>query len=325
MFLNAIRSKILFSISLHALYLTMSRESQDSEIVLEINMFVWSHLWQKMALSGRLATGKEKVQKAMCFNKEFTLAFTALSTGLGAWVLNGKGIWDVERWRRLRIASMFFWFALMEFLQFIQYLVINDCSNPVNIFWTTFGWIHIAFQPFFSNLAMSALNKGNLRKERDETWQFIFRYCFVGGALMSLRILIPLFFWPDPASHGVLQQCSGEVEELCGPRTCSTTGVFHIQWTFKMLKAGYAFPGIAFHFLAMFIAPILMGQTVGTIVLFLTGPGLALLFAGVKDGERAAIWCFFSIAEAAATTATQYIGIRLAKKGTEEAVAEKGS
>jgi hypothetical protein len=24
--------------------------------------------------------------------------FTALSTGLGAWVLNGKGIWDVERW-----------------------------------------------------------------------------------------------------------------------------------------------------------------------------------------------------------------------------------
>jgi hypothetical protein len=63
------------------------------------------------------------------------------------------------------IASMFFWFALMEFLQFIQYLVINNCSNPVNIFWTTFGWIHIAFQPSFSNLAMSALNKGNLRKE----------------------------------------------------------------------------------------------------------------------------------------------------------------
>jgi hypothetical protein len=60
---------------------------------------------------------------------------------------------------------MFFWFVLMEFLQFIQDLVINDCSNPVNIFWTTFGWIHIAFQPFFSNLAMSALNKGNLRKE----------------------------------------------------------------------------------------------------------------------------------------------------------------
>jgi hypothetical protein len=89
---------------------------------------------------------------------------------------------------------------------------------------------------------------------------------------MSLRILIPFFFEPDPASHGILEQCSGEVEELCGPRTCSISGVFHIQWTFKGLKVGYAFPGIAFHFLAMLIAPILMGQAVGTIIFFLTGP-----------------------------------------------------
>jgi hypothetical protein len=250
----------------------------------------------------------------MCFNKEFTLAFTVFSSGLGAWVLKGRGVWDMERWRRLRIASMFFWFALMEFLQFIQYLVLNDCSNPVNIIWTTFGWIHIAFQPLFSNLAMSALSKDNLRKERDETWKFIFRYCLVGGALMSLRILIPLFFEPDPANKGILQQCTEDVEELCGARTCSTAGVYHIQWTFKMLKAGYAFPGIAFHFLMMFVAPILMGQVLGSIVLFLTGPGLSLLFAGVKDGERAAIWCFFSIAEAAVTVVAQYLGIRAAKK-----------
>jgi hypothetical protein len=262
----------------------------------------------------------------MCFNKEFTLAFTIFSSGLGAWVLNGKGIWSIEHWRRLRIAWMFFWFALMELLQFIQYLVIGDCSNPINVFWTTFGWIHIAFQPFFSNLAMSALNAGNLRKERDETWKFIFRYCAVGGALMSLRILIPLFFDPDPASTGILQRCTEDVEELCGPSSCSTKGVFHIQWTFRMLKAGYPFPGIAFHFLTMFVAPILMGQTLGTIVLFLTGPGLSLLFAGVKDGERAAIWCFFSIAEAAAATATQYFAVRLAKKGADEIeVAKKGA
>jgi hypothetical protein len=85
-----------------------------------------------------------------------------------------------------------------------------------------------------------------------------------------------------------------------------------------MTKPGYAFPGIAFHFLMTFIWPMIMDQYFASIVRFLTGPGISLLFKGVKDRERAPIWWFFSIMEASVTVATQYTALRLAKKQAKD-------
>jgi hypothetical protein len=82
-----------------------------------------------------------------------------------------------------------------------------------------------------------------------------------------------------------------------------------------MVKPSYPFPGVAAHFLGMFVAPFLMGQKLGSILLFLTGPGIALLFPGTKDGERSAIWCFVSIMESSITIFSQYFLARwLVKK-----------
>jgi hypothetical protein len=262
----------------------------------------------------------------MCFTKEFSLAFTLLSCAIAAWVLSGTGLWKIERWRRFRISLCFFWFAFMEFLQFVQYLVLNDCSSPTNILWTAFGFVHIAFQPVFSNIALSALDSRNLRKERDSLWSFIRNLSIVGGSLMAARIILPYFVTPRDGTGTMLDICKEEVEGLCGPKTCSESGVFHLRWTFKMLKPGYAFPNISFHFIAMFVIPILMGQYLASIVLFVTGPGLALLFPGTKDGEQAAIWCFFSIAESFVTVVTQYALVRAAAGktvSTERKVGER--
>ncbi|OHT10640.1 hypothetical protein TRFO_04135 [Tritrichomonas foetus] len=249
----------------------------------------------------------------MCFNKEMTLGFSLFACVLGTWVIRGKGIWDCAQWRRVRISACLFWFAFMEFLQFVQYLVIDDCSSMTNKIWTALGWIHICFQPLFSNIAFSALDKKNLERNtpRNETWTYIIRFSFLAGLAMSLRILIPAIY--DKQTWFPL--CDPEIEGVCGPRTCSTTGFYHVQWEFFMLKPLYPFPNIAMHFLNMFVAPILMGQAAGSILLFLTGPFIAVFFPA-RDGERAAIWCFFSIAESFITIMTQYLAVRNAQKKT---------
>jgi hypothetical protein len=259
----------------------------------------------------------------MCFNKELTFGFTVFSGLIAAWILSGQGIWKIEAWRRLRIASCFIWFALMEFLQFGQYLVLNDCTSTLNIFWTLFGWVHISFQPLFSNLAFSGLDQRNTQKERDHTWTFIRNFCIATGALMSARIILPYFITPTQGTGGMFDLCTEAGEGFCAERTCATTGVFHVQWTFRLLKAGYALPNIAMHFMNMFVTPMLMGQSLGAIVLFATGPGIALLFPGAKDGERAAIWCFFSIAEAFLTVLTQYFAVRIAMGKSDEKAKEQ--
>lgn len=240
----------------------------------------------------------------MCFNKQMTLGFSITAVILGCWVLMGKGIWNITKWRRIRISSCFFWFSFMEFLQYVQYLVINDCSNIVNIVFTALGWIHIAYQPLFSNIALTALDPKNLNKERKDTWDYILKFCFVCGTLMSLRLLIPVFYQKE---NTFFLPCTESIEGMCAPVTCSYDGLHHIKWTFKMLKPSYPFPGIAAHFLNMFIAPILMGQWKAAIILFMTGPFIAALFNGVSDGERSSIWCYFSIAESFITIMSQYL------------------
>jgi hypothetical protein len=47
---------------------------------------------------------------------------------------------------------MFLYFGLMEFLQVGQYLVADQCSNPINQALTWAAYIHVAFQPLIVNL-----------------------------------------------------------------------------------------------------------------------------------------------------------------------------
>jgi hypothetical protein len=251
----------------------------------------------------------------MCFNKEMTLGFTVLAAIIGAWILRGTGIWNIDRWRRVKIASCFFWFSFMELIQFCQYLVIDECNNPVNQVWTALGWFHICFQPLFSNLAFSALDPKNIKGERKETWTFISKYCLLSGVLMSSRLILALFF---PSDNSFFRDCAEGSEGVCGSHTCSTSGIRHISWTFKMIRPNYLFPGIAVHFLNMFAVPLLMGLPWGSVALFVSGPVIAGLFHGVSAGEGASIWCFFSIFEAVFTVMTQYLAMKRSAKGAEK-------
>ena len=250
----------------------------------------------------------------MCFNKEFTLFFTIVSVVIGVCIFNGFGFWKEmhkeAKWRSHRISYCFFFFAFMEGLQFVQYLVIDQCDNIINNIWTQLGWYHICFQPFFSNIAFSALDPKNTKGQRNGTWNFILWYCFISGVLMSLRMIIPQIY-PKPNQFFI--PCANTTEGVCGPITCSSTGLFHLKWTFKMLSPSYVFPSLSIHFLNMFVAPILMGQALGSVVLFMTGPLIAVFF-NVTDGERASIWCFFSIVETFVTAFTQYFACRYSLK-----------
>lgn len=248
-----------------------------------------------------------------------SLGFTVFSILVGAWILSGKGIWKgVEQWRLFRISSCFFYFAMMEFLQFVQYLVIDDCGNSTNIFWTALGWLHICWQPLFSNYAFSALDPKNRHKQRDDVWRFIHKFCFTSGLLMALRLIIPAIIKDASVKAPTFfKMCTEEIEGVCGERTCTETGKYHLKWSFKMIKPSYPFPSLSVHFLNMFIAPIIMGQALGSVVLFISGPLIALMF-DASHGERASIWCFFSIMETALTAFTQYMACRMSIKKADK-------
>lgn len=253
----------------------------------------------------------------MCFNKELSLIFSLTSLGVAFWAMTGKGIWkDVEQWRLYRIEACFAYFCLMELLQFIQYLVIDDCNNMVNTIATALGYIHICWQPLFTNLIMSALDRKNLNRSREKQWSNIFKACAILGIFMAARIIIPAVVTPEILeSH--FHPCYREMDGLCAEKdswkTCSTTGIYHIRWNFKMIRASYLFPNIGLHFIAMFVLPFAMGMRFESLLLFFSGPGLAIFFK-VDDGERSSIWCFFSVMEELITFGSQILMINRSNK-----------
>ena len=239
-----------------------------------------------------------------------TLGFTLMSLAMSIWIYSGKSIWSqMESWRKKRSAACFFYFALMEGLQYIQYLVIDQCDNPINNFTTILGWIHISFQPIFSNLAMSAIDRRNLDRSREETWRAMIKLSFYSSFFLSLRIIIPLIFSADTVSK-FFDMCNSEVDSVCtkseSVRSCSVSGRYHIGWQFYLIKQSYLFPNLAMHFILMFIIPFAMNLHFESLLLFFTGPFLCIFFE-TDDGERSAIWCFFSIMEALITFGSQLL------------------
>lgn len=252
----------------------------------------------------------------MCFNKELSFIFSITSLGVAFWASTGKGIWaNIEKWRLHRIEACFAYFCFMELLQFIQYFVIDQCDNLINTYSTALGYIHICWQPLFTNLIMSALDRRNLDKSRDHTWAVIFKASFLIGIFMAARIIIPAIVSPETLQQ-YFEPCYREMDGLCAERsswkTCSTTGVYHIRWNFKMIRASYLFPNIGLHFITMFIIPFAMGMHFESILLLISGPVLAVFFP-VDDGERSTIWCFFSVMEELITFGSQILSIHYSK------------
>lgn len=259
----------------------------------------------------------------MCFNKELSLLFSLTSLGVAFWASTGKGIWsNMAPWRRHRVQACFAYFCLMELLQFIQYLVIDQCDNIINTISTALGYIHICWQPLFTNLIMSALDRRNLNKSREKAWTVIFKANIIIGFFMAARIIIPAILSPETVQQ-YLRPCYHEMDGLCAEKTswktCSTTGKYHIRWNFRMLQSSYLFPNIGMHFITMFVLPFAMGMRFQSILLFASGPGLAIFFP-VDDGERSSIWCFFSVMEELITFGSQILLIHFSEvnKKTEK-------
>lgn len=239
----------------------------------------------------------------MCFNQPITALMAGINLSTAVW-LTSKG-------RPLVQTQVCYAFFVMEFLQFLQYFVADDCGSRLNQITTILSYIHICFQPFIVNSFL-------FRHEPNrDTGRGISRLCLLGGVLMALRLpqlglgytpawlraLVPEL--PDPALAGSPAVCAWEW--TCGPRTCAVTGKTHIAWELPLLPPTYFLPSGFFHFFAMFGPPLLvpgvwMGmRRFGYSVLLVTGPLFASAFVfsywhgpGART-EWPAVWCLYSV------------------------------
>eukprot|EP00658_Telonema_sp_P-2_P043949 TRINITY_DN3181_c0_g1_i9.p1 TRINITY_DN3181_c0_g1~~TRINITY_DN3181_c0_g1_i9.p1 ORF type:complete len:237 (-),score=53.12 TRINITY_DN3181_c0_g1_i9:456-1166(-) len=231
----------------------------------------------------------------MCFSAEMSLAFSILGMAAAAWIERSNG--------NSHLLKGVVYFVLMETLQFVQYQFIADdidpenptlaqmraspqCRSQANQFLTFLGFLHIAFQPYYSAKLSCAFVSS---KQNMAQFSLVQRLQLLGGVwflsrhLLTYVDLVGLGFDPryafDPASWKV-----HDVEWLSGPWLCTYKGLHHLAWSVPMVPVSYYSPGMQLHAFLMF-APFFamdhgslarnIGNYVAGVLLFVTGPLLA--------------------------------------------------
>ena len=231
--------------------------------------------------------------------------------------------WEYKTWKCLQYIIGLAYFGVMELLQAVQHrwLAVPEdgyamCKDPTNQMLTFLGFLHIAFQPFFSNMVFMAVFRRTNLRDRIES-ELIQRICvFLGMWLLSSYFLAifypdnphlappsteecPNYEWMregyDPYMNYTTPNVPGH---SCTYKSPSENG--HLAWVVPLYQATYFWPSASSHFLLLFVPyltmirrPLLM---VCSLILFVRGP-----FAAVQRtpaiNEQAATWCFFSVSQ----------------------------
>jgi hypothetical protein len=209
----------------------------------------------------------------MCWNVEASTTVAALgfaATGYAAYRKEAPALW-----------APLGYFSIMEALQAYAYLVLNDCTAPVNQLVTYFSYLHIVFQPFFVN-AISLYFIPAPVAQRIAPWAYAL--CFASCIFMLTQVYP--FNW---AGHCI----PGDV--LCGPQLCSVSGTWHLGWQVPVNGLTNPFwASFPTYFLTVFILPVLYGSWRITAFHVVTGPLFAYFLTGNMN-EWPAVWCLLSV------------------------------
>jgi hypothetical protein len=220
----------------------------------------------------------------MCWSGEASAVLATIGFGTAAYVAY-KGE-SKELWIPLT------YFACMELLQAATYVYINLCDSPPNQILTLFGYIHIAFQPFFVNMVAMYFIPEEVKKKISTA---VYTLCGVGAIAMLVK-MYP-FAWAG--------KCLVGIEAFCGTEACSISGDWHIAWQLPlnglMIDLTTIIPGFLYglhgitYILVAFVMPVIYGSWRFVAFHILMGPLLSILTTR-DPNEYAAVWCLFSIA-----------------------------
>jgi Family of unknown function (DUF5765) len=219
----------------------------------------------------------------MCWSGEASAVLAVAGFGTAAYVAY-KGE-SKELWIPLT------YFACMELLQAATYIYIDLCDSPPNQILTYFGYLHIAFQPFFVNMVAMYFIPEEVKKKIGTV---VYSIC-AAGALAMLVKMYP-FVWAG--------KCVIGAEGFCGSQACSVSGSWHIAWQLPLngLLSGYLDNPLGFlyglhataYIVTAFWMPILYGSWRFVGFHFIVGPLISDLLTS-DPNEYAAVWCLFSI------------------------------
>ena len=258
----------------------------------------------------------------MCFTLEWSVGIFSFQIALSTFVWLKCKAWPMRR----EGVALILWFALMEFIQVVNYLVgleeapwNGGCKNPPlqNKLLVVAGYVHVCFQPLVTHYLLwrGRIRETGPKDPSNERFIGVLRMLIISTLIDLTGVLEPLFLGAQGADVYDWEQCGGAAQPVAGSRKnvhalggryqrgvwfaanefCAFKGDTHLGWSFPFPAPTYYRQG-TLHFFAFFAPYFVSGVPVmvGGVLMLLTGPVLAELAVKNTRLESAATWCFWS-------------------------------
>jgi len=188
-----------------------------------------------------------------------------------------------------------FFFAIMQFIHWIGYLVINDCDNSINKSMAYANYLHVCFQPFVWTLGFYGLFK----KFKTITPQQLKNYWFVIQLSLLVSINCAMRIFSINLSKNIQYSTVDKSIEgctYCG-KTCSFSGKKHIGFSLPLrISPEYLTTNHFYHCLFLFLPLLFFNNTTRIVAVFtfITAMIPSIIY-NVEATESAALWCTLTI------------------------------
>lgn len=222
----------------------------------------------------------------MCWSKNVSLGM-----GIIGVIASYIAYYRIERLWAFNI----FFFAIMQFIHWIGYLVINDCNSPINQAMSYANYLHVCFQPFVWTLGFYGLfsKYKTITNEQLKNYWFVIQLSFLVSLNCALRIF-PINLSKDITFKTINKKHQGCA--YCG-KTCSISGKKHIGFTLPLrLGPEYLTTNHFYHFMFLFLPLLFFNNTTRIIALvtFITAMLPGMIY-NADATESAALWCTLTI------------------------------
>lgn len=232
----------------------------------------------------------------MCYSPLVSFSFFAIGASLAVFSYYN------DKLRSSHIHIIFGFYALMELLQTVQYLVVNDCESKANQLLTEAAYILVIVQPLMWNTIFYL--------RTTPKYQGIFVVGIVlSGVWIAANVMARLLYNPANATL---------TKDTCGffnnPKTCTMKAKdnSHLYWKWTSaympdMTANY-FMYFCMWFIPALIVPHTRFTAIGIIISAIIGLLVTMKY-GATIAEFPSTWCFISVPLMTTTIITSLLKI----------------
>lgn len=219
----------------------------------------------------------------MCYSYKLSFSFFIVGIISSIYFYNNRDYYDDDKYFYL----ILLYYSLMELLQTIQYFLVNECDNMLNVFTTNIAYVLIILQPLLWNMYFYINAE---KKDRN-----IFKLAIILAIIFIIFNIITRLLYNKTTYYRNSTRKETVYQYKKG--TCTRYDKFHLYWTWNSIYLRDLHPNMLLYFLIWFIPALLVKKFRMYIYIIFGSLILSYLIALYNNASYtvSSTWCYLSI------------------------------